>query len=88
VPLQAVRTSQSVLAKEKAAIVNDFAPDKKVRGRQGQAALCVDPGGTIRECQGVSSKQWELGSSGIASGVCSSTGVHWGVGCNNVWVWG
>lgn len=29
---RAVRTSQSVLAKEKAAIVNDFAPDKKAAG--------------------------------------------------------
>lgn len=38
---QAVRTSQAVLAKEKAAIVNDFAPDKKVRQHAGPAcSLC------------------------------------------------
>jgi hypothetical protein len=36
---QAVRTSQSVLAKEKAAIVNDFAPDKKVSSSQHRPAV-------------------------------------------------
>jgi hypothetical protein len=33
--------------------------------------MCVDTRSATRGCQGISSKQWELGSSGVASRVCS-----------------
>jgi hypothetical protein len=37
--LQAVRSSQSVLTKERNAIINDFAPDKKVSKTEGMQPL-------------------------------------------------
>jgi hypothetical protein len=33
------------------------------------SSLCVDMGSSTRGCQGVSSKQWELGFSGFVWGV-------------------
>jgi hypothetical protein len=49
---------------------------------------CVDTGTTARGCQGISSKQWELGSSGVDTiqsfdklQMCSTAGryyfQHW-----------
>jgi hypothetical protein len=37
--LQAVRSSQSVLTKDRNAIINDFAPDKKVSKEEGMQPL-------------------------------------------------
>jgi hypothetical protein len=43
-------------------------------------SLGVDTGSATRGCKGVSSKQWELGSSGVVWGVCvcpGRSGVCW-----------
>jgi hypothetical protein len=46
-------------------------------------AVCVDKGSTVWGCQGVSSKQWELGSvGGWGEGVAdTATALHWRVCC-------
>jgi hypothetical protein len=55
---------------------------------EGIIYRCVDTGSTIRGCQGISSQQWELGSSGVSVVSCICVSPSCSCFVHDLFIWG